>query len=71
MSKQTKKEDFPALECPHCEKPVAPYSLNVDGSVTYSCRAAADHPDSSVCTWRIARDGTFLDRNRNGTYSAC
>jgi hypothetical protein len=39
MSKQTKKEDFPALECPHCEKPVAPYSLNVDGSVTYSLTA--------------------------------
>jgi hypothetical protein len=65
------KEDFPALECFNCGTLVKPHSLNVDGSVTYSCRAAKDHPDSSVFTWRIARDGTFLDRNRNGTYSAC
>lgn len=65
------KEDFPALECPHCEKLTAPYSLNRDGSVTYSCRASADHPDTNVSTWRIARDGTFLDRYRNGSYSAC
>lgn len=52
--------DFPALECPICERVRKARSLNKDGSVTYSC--PPDHEKhGDTYTWRIAKDGTLID----------
>jgi predicted transcriptional regulator len=63
------KADFPALECPTCERPTPPRSVNGDKSVTYSC-AARNHQAThgSTQTWRITEDGTFLERSDSGRY---
>ncbi|MBC8737105.1 hypothetical protein F6X40_09820 [Paraburkholderia sp. UCT31] len=64
-----KKEDFPALECPSCNKATPPRSVNQDDSVTYTCvgknhEATHGQPE----TWRIAEDGTFLQRTESRRY---
>lgn len=63
------KEEFPALECPSCDRGTKPRSVNNDGSVTYTCEAknhlaTHGHP----MTWRIAEDGSFLERTPSGRY---
>lgn len=53
--------DYPALECPLCERLCKPRSLNKDGSVTYSC--PPDHEKhGNRYTWRIAKEGELLER---------
>lgn len=52
--------NYPALECPKCQRLRKPQRLNQDGSVTYSC--PADHVNhGNRYTWRIALDGTLID----------
>ena len=52
--------DYPSLECPLCETPRKPRSLDKDGSVTYSC--APDHVHhGSRYTWRIAKNGELQE----------
>jgi hypothetical protein len=57
------KDQFPALECPHCERMTSPRSLNRDGSVTYTCGARHHQATHGLPqTWRITADGGFLEK---------
>lgn len=58
--KRETKEDYPALECPLCDRLTKPRSLNKDGSVTYSCPADHVHHGNRY-TWRITVDGALMD----------
>lgn len=58
--KKETKDDYPALECPICDRLTKPMSLNKDGSVTYSCQADYVHHGNRY-TWRITVDGDLVD----------
>jgi hypothetical protein len=61
MSTNESHRDYPAIQCPLCERLRKPISLNKDGSVTYSCPPDHDkHGDRY--TWRIAVTGEVVEK---------
>ena len=61
MAQAETHHDYPALECPLCERLCKPRSLNTDGSVTYSCPPNPEKHGNRY-TWRIAKEGELLER---------
>lgn len=61
--------DYPALDCPICDKPRNPKRLNKDGSVVYECshngKWQEDRPlhktHSHTYKWKILADGTLVE----------
>lgn len=53
-------KDYPALECPICERVCKPRSLNKDGSVSYRCEPNQEK-HANAYSWKIAEDGSLID----------